>query len=163
MFLVAQSFYDDISSIHQLISEMEFEDGFMCQEIPNLNMVGEHHPAIISSFTNLPTTIHEPLCNFKKYDNIHFDLVDDNFNLVAIIPLEDITVNFFNYKNNSPFYFHIEDPKDFENIPENFTLLNSVTLKANNVIICNPFQFREIHGLVQTIYFKTSNSGDINA
>lgn len=162
MFLVSNDFYENSDMLFQSINDLDFIDGDNCLVLPDFPMVSDNHKQSISSILNLPIILNEDKCLFKKYHNgIFSDNYDEKDILMAMIVFEDLDVSFWKHTStNTKSYLQLQSIEDLTFTEEDFTLVNTVKLSKNDLIIFNPYHYRSISSscLVQTLYFGIDNA-----
>lgn len=162
MFLVSNDFYENSDMLFQSINDLDFIDGDNCLVLPDFPMVSDNHKESLSSILNFKVALHEDKCLFKKYnEGIFADNYDENTILMAMIVFEDMDVSFWKHtETNTKSYLQLESVENLSFNSDDFTMVNSVKLSKNDLIIMNPYQYRSISSsaLVQTLYFGIDNA-----
>jgi hypothetical protein len=78
-----------------------------------------------------------------------------------MIVFEDLDVSFWKHTStNTKSYLQLQSIEDLTFTEDDFTLVNTVKLSKNDLIIFNPYHYRSISSscLVQTLYFGIDNA-----
>ena len=144
------------------INDLDFIDGEHCLVLPDFPMVNDNHTESIKAILNLPISLNEDKCLFKKYHNgIFADNYDENTLLMGMIVFDDMEVSFWKHtETNTKSYLELQSSDGLSFTENDFTVVNTVKLSKNDLIIMNPYHYRSISSssLVQTLYFGINNA-----
>lgn len=150
-----QAFYQDIDSLQNLISSLEFEDHPFGKEVKDFHYIPEGLEEFLSSITE-DIEIQPDTGTFRKPSSIiHVDNFYQHALWSCIVALEDTKINIHTHRNGYKTFFDVKDDTEFFkqcSMPENWETDSNIALKKNDFIMIRPWAWRSLEQdkLVQT-------------
>lgn len=150
------SFYQDIGSLQNLISSLEFEDHPFGKKIPEFYYIPEGLQEFLSQVLSEDIEIQPDTGTFIKPSSvIHVDNFYQHALWTCIVALEDTRINIHTHKDGYSTFFDVKDNEEFFKqcvLPEKWITDSTITLKKNEFIMIRPWVWRSLEQdkLVQT-------------
>ena len=168
--LLFDNFYQDLESLHELVSTLDFKESFYGEEIVDFNFIPPDSQENFCQIMAEDLEVSDNSGLFRKsYSTIHFENFNGYSRYVAILAIEPTTIKFYRHEKGFKSVIELDSPVD-EFVPEFFDeskwdCYSSITLEQNQIIFLRPWMFHSLSdSLVQVFYLNTkiSEEGDNN-
>ena len=145
--ILCSSFYNDIDSLSELITNLEYTDCLYGKEVEEFYYIPAELNEMISNVLERPIDIQPNTGIFRKPNNIvHFDNFYEHAQWTCVVALEDTVLNIHEHNTGSKSYFDMpKDPNFFINNctdMNNWTTAVSINIKKNDYAFIRPWLWK---------------------
>ena len=145
--ILCSSFYNDITSLSELISNLQYTDCLYGKEIEDFSYIPDELPEMISSVLETDIEIQPNTGTFKKPNSfVYFDNFYEHALWTCVVALEDTVLHIHEHKDGSKSYFDMPKEDDFfiNNCmnADNWTTAVSINIKKNDYVFVRPWLWK---------------------
>jgi hypothetical protein len=158
----AKNLYEDIISLSQHISTMDFEDNMFGGQLKNFSFIPSELENNFSQMLNQNVEIQPDTGFFRKSNNIiHIEPFYQHAQWLCIVAMEDITFSIYEQEYIKT-VFDVEDNLDnfiFNTDPSKWINITTIKLNTNDYILIRPWLWHSVDGLIQLFLLNQKNIG----
>ena len=157
------NFYQDITQLSSLISNLEFHESFYGYEVKDFRHLPAGIEDHVCAAVNNKVIITKNSGSFRKpYPIIHFENFTEKMQLVLVVALEQTTFSTYEHESGASNVFHVTDLNEFmksELVSEKWKQTAKIILKPNDFIVFNPWVWHSFdEKLIQVFYLETPDA-----
>ena len=141
--IICDNFYNDIESLSNIISGMEFEPNIYGEEIKDFSYIPEQLKDLFNGILNEPVEIQPNTGVFRKPNSaVLFENFYQHALWKCIVALEDTVLKIHEQEGIKTF-FNVENVEDFvlnnSFDPSKWNTVNSINIKKNDFVFIRPW------------------------